>query len=179
MILQPEPDTKDWTWVLDERCPECGFDSRAPARSDLAPLTEELARRWDETMRTSARPTQRPAPAVWSPLEYACHVRDVFGLASYRVTLMLAEDYPAFANWDQDESAIAEDYAAQDVDLVRVQLGQEGREFARVVAAVPDDGWSRSGHRGDGSTFTVESFTRYLLHDVVHHLTDVNGERWA
>ncbi len=44
-----------------------------------------------------------------------------------------------------------------------------------MVAAVPDDGWGRSGLRGDGSTFTVESFTRYLLHDVVHHLTDVNG----
>ena len=22
-----EPDTKDWTWVLDEPCPECGFDA--------------------------------------------------------------------------------------------------------------------------------------------------------
>ena len=22
-----EPDIKDWTWVLDEACPECGFDS--------------------------------------------------------------------------------------------------------------------------------------------------------
>jgi hypothetical protein len=19
------PDTKDWTWVVEERCPECGF----------------------------------------------------------------------------------------------------------------------------------------------------------
>ena len=24
-----DPDTKDWTWVLDRPCPECGFD---PAR---------------------------------------------------------------------------------------------------------------------------------------------------
>ena len=23
------PDTKDWTWVLRERCPECGFDAFA------------------------------------------------------------------------------------------------------------------------------------------------------
>jgi len=20
-----QPDTKDWTWVLSQRCPECGF----------------------------------------------------------------------------------------------------------------------------------------------------------
>src|SRR4051794_791858 len=24
-----EPDTKDWTWVLDRPCPECGFDPAA------------------------------------------------------------------------------------------------------------------------------------------------------
>ncbi|MET0797746.1 MAG: DinB family protein, partial [Rhodococcus sp. (in: high G+C Gram-positive bacteria)] len=22
-----EPDTKNWTWVLDSACPDCGFDS--------------------------------------------------------------------------------------------------------------------------------------------------------
>ena len=22
-----EPDTKDWTWVLDRPCPECGFEA--------------------------------------------------------------------------------------------------------------------------------------------------------
>ena len=28
-----EPDTKDWTWVLDRPCPECGFPERlVPAR---------------------------------------------------------------------------------------------------------------------------------------------------
>jgi hypothetical protein len=23
------PDTKDWTWVLERACPECGFDPAA------------------------------------------------------------------------------------------------------------------------------------------------------
>jgi hypothetical protein len=23
------PDTKDWTWVLERRCPECGFEAGA------------------------------------------------------------------------------------------------------------------------------------------------------
>jgi len=130
-------------------------------------------------MAASADPTQRPSPVVWSPLEYACHVRDVFELASFRVGLMLAEDSPNFANWDQDEAAIAEKYWEQDAGVVRVQLTAEGEEFARLLAAVPDDGWGRTGLRGDGSSFTVESFTRYLLHDAVHHLTDVTGQRWA
>jgi hypothetical protein len=47
------------------------------------------------------------------------------------------------------------------------------------VRTVPDDAWARTGRRGDGATFTIESFVRYLLHDPVHHLTDVTGERWT
>ncbi len=34
----------------------------------------------------------RPAPSVWSPLGYGCHVRDVFALFSERLRLMLTED---------------------------------------------------------------------------------------
>jgi hypothetical protein len=31
----------------------------------------------------------------------------------------------------------------------------------------------RTGDRSDGSSFTVESFARYFLHDPVHHVADV------
>ncbi|HEY5013683.1 MAG TPA: DinB family protein, partial [Acidimicrobiia bacterium] len=29
------PDTKDWTWVLERPCPECGFDASAFAREQV------------------------------------------------------------------------------------------------------------------------------------------------
>ena len=29
------PDTKDWTWVLDRPCPECGYDASTVAVADL------------------------------------------------------------------------------------------------------------------------------------------------
>ena len=29
------PDTKDWTWVLERPCPECGFEAAAHDVSDL------------------------------------------------------------------------------------------------------------------------------------------------
>lgn len=179
MDVNPEPDSKDWTWVLDEQCPECGFDTRSPDRAALAGLTDVIGQRWAEVMTMASAPTTRPAPAVWSPLEYACHVRDVFDLACMRVGLMLTDDGPRFANWDQDATAIEDDYASQDPRTVTDQLVGQASRFAVVVAAVPDDGWARTGLRGDGAAFTVESFVRYLLHDPVHHLTDVTGERWT
>lgn len=179
MDANPEPDSKDWTWVLDERCPECGFDTRSPDRAALAGLTGIIGQRWAEVMTMAPDPTRRPAPAVWSPLEYACHVRDVFDLACVRVGLMLAQDEPQFANWDQDATAIEDDYAAQEPRAVTDQLVAQSARFAAVVAAVQEDAWARRGMRGDGAAFTVESFVRYLLHDPVHHLTDVTGERWT
>ena len=71
----------------------------------------------------------RPGP-VWSPLEYACHVRDVHRVFGERVRLMLAEDDPLFANWDQDETALAERYGEQDPAAVADEL-VEAAEAAR------------------------------------------------
>ena len=179
VIIEPEPDTKDWTWVLREPCPECGFDAGAPARSTLPTLTRDVGDRWAKAMQADGDVGARPAPAVWSRLEYACHVRDVLDLAIYRTRLMLEQDAPRFANWDQDATALEEDYPSQDASVVNGELAIAASGYADVVASVPDAAWDRTGLRGDGTTFTVESFTRYLLHDVVHHLTDVTGERWT
>jgi hypothetical protein len=177
--VEPEPDTKDWTWVLERECPECGFDARTPQRADLADLMAQVGSRWVAAMNAIADARTRPAPAVWSPLEYACHVRDEFDLARVRVGLMLGEDGVRFANWDQDATAIEEGYAGQDPMVVTDELARAAAELVAVLEAVPADAWNRTGLRSDGSTFTVESFTRYLLHDPVHHLTDVTGDRWA
>jgi hypothetical protein len=173
------PDTKDWTWVLREPCPDCGFDASLPARDDLAPLVREVARRWQAAMASVDDVGRRPDPIVWSPLEYSCHVRDVFAIAAYRVGLMLDEDDPLFANWDQDETAVAEDYGSQDPDVVVPDLVARAQEFADALAAVGPDQWERSGRRSDGAVFTVESCGRYLLHDPIHHLTDVTRTSWA
>jgi len=40
---------------------------------------------------------------------------------------------------------------------------------------VSGDQWQRTGFRSDGAWFTVESFARYFIHDLVHHLYDVTG----
>ena len=35
------------------------------------------------------------------------------------------------------------------------------------------DQWQRPGGRSDGARFTVGTLARYLLHDPVHHVWDV------
>ena len=173
------PETKDWTWVLEEQCPECGFECAAPARDDLAALASTVGSRWAEAAADLPDADVRPEPLVWSPLEYACHVRDVFALARYRCGLMRDEENPTFANWDQDATAVDDDYAAQDLAVVSSDIVANAAVFSDFLAALPDEAWGRPGRRSDGAGFTVESFARYVLHDPIHHLTDVTGQRWA
>lgn len=168
------PDDKDWTWVLQRPCPECGFAPAAIDVIDVPELVRANAGAWREVLaRTDA--TMRPAPHVWSPLEYACHVRDVFRLYDQRLALMLGEDDPLFANWDQDETAVAERYGAQDPSVVASELEAAGEQIAASFDAVMHDEWARTGRRSDGVSFTVESFARYFVHDPIHHLHDVTA----
>lgn len=169
-----EPDTKDWTWVLDEPCPECGLDSSAIRGEALPGLVTGWVERWQEVLE---RPgvTTRPAPGVWSPLEYGCHVRDVFRVFGERVQLMLDEDAPTFPNWDQDAAARADGYAEQDPATVRTEIAEAGAEVAARFAAVQPDQWSRTGLRSNGSSFTIGTLGQYFAHDVVHHLRDVRA----
>ena len=117
----------------------------------------------------------RPSPQVWSPLEYACHVRDVYRVFDVRLQAMLAHDDPQFTNWDQDATAKAERYGEQDPVTVYGELTDAGEAIAATFDAVPEGAWLRPGRRSDGSVFTVESLGRYFLHDVLHHLHDVGN----
>jgi DinB superfamily len=167
-----EPDTKDWTWVLDRPCPECGFDAGAFPRERIGAMLRDNAAGWRAVLsRDEVR--ERPNDATWSPLEYACHVRDVFRLYDARLRMMLEEDDPLYPNWDQDETAVAERYGEQDPQQVADELDAAADAVAKRFDGVHGEQWNRRGRRSDGASFTVETFGRYFAHDWVHHLWDV------
>jgi hypothetical protein len=166
-----EPDTKDWTWVLTQPCPECGLDASAVPYDEIPGRLHDNAATWvDVLQRDDVR--DRPKPDMWSPLEYACHVRDVFTLFDQRLERMVTEDDPLFANWDQDETAVQDKYGEQDPATVATQIPPAAEQLATRFAQVTDR--ARTARRSDGAVFTIDSFARYLLHDPVHHLHDVH-----
>jgi hypothetical protein len=168
------PEDKDWTWVLTRPCPECGFDARAFPRADVAVMVRKNASEWEPVL-ARADVSRRPRPDRWSALEYACHVRDVFRIYDFRLGLMLDEDDPHYPNWDQDETAVAQQYNEQDPGVVRGELLVAGAQLADRFDGVAGAQWDRTGNRSDGAHFTVESFARYMIHDPIHHLHDVAG----
>jgi DinB family protein len=166
------PDTKDWTWVLERTCPECGFDVQTFPREALGEMIRENAEQWGDLL-THPLVRSRPSDDVWSALEYGCHARDVFRLYDSRLRMMLEEDDPTYPNWDQNVTAVEERYDEQEPSDVLDELQEAAIALARRFDAVREDEWERTGTRSDGARFTVESFGRYLIHDPVHHVNDV------
>jgi DinB family protein len=166
------PDTKDWTWVLAEPCPDCGYDAAATGPGEVAGHVRRDAEGWVARL-AGASVTERPEPTVWSVLEYGCHIRDVHRIFGQRVRLMLTQDDPRFPNWDQDETALADDYASQQPAVVADELARAAADVADAYDSVPEGAWSRRGLRSNGSEFTVATIALYHLHDVVHHTWDV------
>ena len=172
-----EAEDKDWTWVLERACPDCGFDAASCPPASVPGLARSNAATWAELAAAGALVPVRPDEDTWSPLEYACHVRDVYALAQVRLRLMLDQDRPTFANWDQDATAVEDRYDRQDPARVAEQVLEQAAGLARLLERVEGDDWERSGRRSDGAVFTVGSFARYVIHDPVHHVWDVTGAR--
>jgi hypothetical protein len=168
----PPPDTKDWTFVITQGCAECGFAPQ-PVEQTGARLLATLPA-WEAAL-SRQDASERPAPTTWSPVEYACHVRDVCALFRQRLELMLSQQNPEFANWDQDAAALEQDYYHQDPRAVLDELVAEATATAGVFDAVADAQWERTGRRSNGAEFTVATFAVYFLHDVEHHVWDVRG----
>jgi SAM-dependent methyltransferase len=167
-----QPDTKDWTWVLDRPCDECGFDASAYDRHAIPRAFRKNTHVWFALL---ADPSagERIRADRWSTLEYACHVHDVHQIYHDRVTQMLGEDDPVFDDWDQDRSAVDGRYADQLPAIIGPTLVAAAYAIGDLYDSVPPLAWHRKGRRSDGSGFTIESLARYQLHDVVHHLHDV------
>ena len=161
------PDSKNWTWVLERPCAECGFDAATITEHEVAGIVRANAAAWPAVLER-ADVAVRPDGSTWSGLEYAAHVRDVFRLYRSRLLLMLAKDDPMYPNWDQDETAVVERYNEQDPATVATEIVEAGSALADAFDAVPADSWHRPGRRSDGARFTVASFAVYLAHDLKH-----------
>ncbi len=161
------------------RAPSAGSTlSSLPAES-VARLLRSNADAWQDVLRRpAAELRRRPAADRWSPLEYACHVRDVCVLYHQRLGLMLREDDRCIPNWDQDATAVDQRSLEQEPVLVAAAAGGRRHPVGRrssTRSAVS------SGSAGGGAATAPPSpsagFARSMIHDPVHHLYDVTGVR--
>ena len=162
-----------------ERCPECAFDPSAFGPAELPTAVAGLGRRYQAPLtRFLAGEDEsillaRPSPDVWSALAYACHVRDVLSVFDGRIARMLAEDGPELGWWDHEAAVEADGYEKQSPTEVAAAVAANAGALAATLAAVPEEGWARTGTRRDGELFTVLGAGRFALHEGTHHLLDI------
>jgi hypothetical protein len=116
---------------------------------------------------------RNPAPEVWSPIEYLCHVRDVYVSHLIRLYRARTEDDPALEPMFNDLRARRLRYAERDggatleeLDAAVAGLLEESTRFR------PQD-WSRPVHRLPEEQRTALWLLRNAAHEGVHHLTDL------
>jgi len=159
-------------------CDECGFTYDDVAVTDLAArILGDVAPYRALVLEADGAgvPRQRPAPEVWSPLEYACHMRDVLVVQRERLQLALDEERPEFASMRPDERAVEEDYQGQDPAFVLDELDVAATAFAERLATLEAGDWDRTGVYGFAGPAerAVAWIGRHTLHEVVHHLMDI------
>jgi hypothetical protein len=175
-----EPDTRLFDFVgykmMESACPQCGFSywvGRAEItpwlRTDAQAFLDKLATFDDRAVRT------RPAPETWSPLEYACHVRDMLGVQTERVLLAQREDDPVFVPMGRDERVVEDRYNEQDPHVVATQLAAAAETFASLLDGLDDAGWERTGtyNYPEPALRTVEWIAIHTTHELLHHRGDL------
>jgi DinB superfamily len=168
-----------------DRCDECGFVYDLTEAGSAGPAivagVDELASLLgdgDSDRDADLGLTARPEPDVWSPLEYACHVRDVLLVQRERVLLARRTVVPSFEPMGRDERVEHDGYAGQDPAAVARQLGDAAALFANVLSRLAPGDWERTGiyNWPAPSERSLRWVAMHTLHEVRHHLLDVHRQ---
>lgn len=159
-----------------ERCDDCGFVYREEAAPQTLPDIVDGASALAELVRDPGVDVRtRRSPQRWSPLEYACHLRDVLLVQRERVLAARWFDCPSFAPMGPDERVELDGYAEQDPVAVARQLKDAAAMFTNVLRRLDAPDWQRTVVYN----YPVEQVRPlgwvavHTLHEVRHHLRDV------
>ena len=162
--------------LTPETCDECGFDARAWKVRDVVSLLGATGEWWAMAIDgvDRERLNTRPAPGVWSVLEYGVHTALVLAMLRVAVELIAANDGVVLPPVPEGGEAAVDD-TVPDLDPARV-LRDIAREAAALVALASETTREARRHVGvmaDGSVIQAEATLVHAAHDVSHPFMDV------
>jgi hypothetical protein len=162
-----------------DRCEGCGFgydlgaaEASVPAIRAGADEMAGILRRDDADLR------RRPDAGTWSPLEYACHVRDVLLVQRERALAARREVSPHCPPMGRDERVGHDGYADQAPADVARQLADAALLFTNVLGRLDAEGWERTLRYNypEPADRSLRWLAAHTLHEVRHHLGDMRGQ---
>jgi DNA segregation ATPase FtsK/SpoIIIE, S-DNA-T family len=158
-------------------CAECGYVYEELPVREIAGTLRSFGHKYGDALggASAVAASKRPRRDVWSALEYACHVRDVFLVQRERVVLAQVEDRPSFVRMYRDERVPLCGYSTSSLETVVDQLRMAAELCGSVFAGLQESSWSRTFLYNWPSTdaHDLAWLGRHTVHEGVHHLMDV------
>jgi len=120
----------------------------------------------------------RREAGLWSPLEYACHVRDVLLVQRERVLAGRRVDGYVCEPMGRDERVEHDGYAEQEAGDVARQLSDAALMFANVLDRLAPGDWERTVQYSypEPTWRSLRWVARHTAHEVRHHLLDIRRQ---
>ncbi|HEY5251543.1 MAG TPA: DinB family protein, partial [Acidimicrobiales bacterium] len=119
----------------------------------------------------------RPEPDVWSALEYACHVRDVWLVQRDRAILALVVDTPSYARMFRDDRTDLAGYQREDVTEVAGEVVMAANLMAKLFEGLDSDQLARPCiyNYPEPTERDVAWLGHHTLHEATHHRDDLHS----
>lgn len=165
--------------TTNERCTEdfCGFEWDAVISSEVGQRIIKSAAEIANLISSNSVSNSRPTNEVWSPVEYAGHVRDVLFNIRDRLIVAINEDNPLckglFGTSRIELGLYKNDSPAVVAEELRVAASLFARTWDRIPETIRDRtmvyGWPRLADR------RLHWVAAQALHEVEHHLYDIRA----
>jgi quinol monooxygenase YgiN len=162
----------------ENTCEECGFAYEIDRSADAGGRIRALAAQLSGELLAASEPATRRTSAQWSPLEYACHVRDVLLVQRERVLAVRRGDLATTTPMGRDERVVHDGYIAQEPEFVALQLVEASRLFANVLDGLGNDDWDRTliYNHPTPRQRSLRWVAVHTAHELHHHLLDVRQQ---
>jgi hypothetical protein len=159
-------------------CLECRFVYESVGLDEIPVVLRDLGSRFSNRVGDvdDAILGRRLDPPAWSPLEYLCHVRDLFLIQRDRAVLALIEDGPSFPRMYRDERADLAHYGWESPGHVVQQLQVAADLVALVFSGRSSGEWRRRliYNYPEPVQRDLAWLGRHTIHEGEHHLFDVD-----
>ena len=120
---------------------------------------------------------RKPAPAKWSMLEIACHLRDVESLFLERSAKMASQDRPPLRLISQDELAASLQYNQDDPEAALSEFRSRRTETLALLGALAPQSWQRIGLHPKRGEFSIAAQTELQVSHDANHLNQIRALR--
>ena len=119
------------------------------------------------------RARERPAEGEWSTVEVVGHLVDAEERALARIALVLNEDNPELAGYDQNALVRENDYQNQALQAVVDRLLELRAERIETLSALTEAQWLRTGVSAGKGVTPLTAITCHMCWHDTNHLAQI------